>query len=355
MLLSENRRGKSMKKEFRVFICYARPDKEKATILASILKQNGLIPIYDEELPTGYGFHDGLKKFIAHAHVFLPLITDKSKESRWVHQEIGYALALNIPIIPLTVNTIPGEMLENLQAQPWRDKRKLKQLLTCDFFKDRVEEAQKKGSALFECAELREERSNLISQYAADVKRTRNTGHVRQSGVLTSFYLPDKEPDDESWKFLYGGDTAPGQSGYKALRQERQELEKHAKVSGCSLIIDPYYTFEEYGGEYARRARLEELLNFLQKMPDELVNIAIKRGLAKEESMLIVGNWFSADAFSLNENGYRQTMFTRHAPTVLNRIRKFDEKLQALQALQSYKNSSSREYAIKIIEKILKK
>ena len=34
-----------------------------------------------------------------------------SKKRAWVHEEIGFAMALNIPVLPLSIGTIPGEMI----------------------------------------------------------------------------------------------------------------------------------------------------------------------------------------------------------------------------------------------------
>jgi hypothetical protein len=63
------------------------------------------------------------------------------------------------------------------------------------------------------------------------------------------------------------------------------------------LIIDPYLSYEKYGPD-ARKARLKTLLDFLNSMPDEKVRVAIKKGMPEEESLTIVGDWFTAESIS---------------------------------------------------------
>lgn len=341
--------------QYRIFISYSHKDKDRAEKLAKILKENGLNPIYDKHLEGGFGFTDQIKKFIAHAHVFVPLITKSSSQRGWVHQEIGYAAVLNVPIMPIMIDKVPVAMLQQVQALHWDDdEESLKKIMSFERFKNLVEDAQNSMSQdispLFECGLLRDDRTKLMVRYASDVSKLGFSGHVRQKGALSSFHIPDKNPNDPDWDIRYGNDP-PGEYRYRSLRSERQELEKHAKASGCSIIIDPYLSYTERGPK-ARVVRLEELLEFLRSMPDNKVNVGIKNGLSKEEHLTIVGDWFAAEAFSNKGKGYLQTMFTRHAPFVRNSIKAFDEDLEYLIKRQST-SCSSREYAIQNIEQIV--
>jgi len=72
--------------------------------------------MWDKTFSYGHGFHEQIKRFIAHAHIFLPVITEASSRRGVVHQEIGYAMALNVPVLPVTVGIIPGEMLQPLHV-----------------------------------------------------------------------------------------------------------------------------------------------------------------------------------------------------------------------------------------------
>ncbi|KKH95924.1 hypothetical protein EO95_11540 [Methanosarcina sp. 1.H.T.1A.1] len=342
--------------QYRIFISYSHKDKDRVEKLAKILTENGLNPVYDKHLEGGFGFTDQIKKFIAHAHVFVPLISKSSSQRGWVHQEIGYAAALNIPIMPVMIDKVPSAMLQQVQALHWDDnEQNLKKIMSFERFRNLIEDAQKSMSQkdispLFECGLLREDRTKLMVRYASDISKLGFYGHVRQKGALSSFHIPDKNPNDPVWPIRYGNES-PGEYRYRWLQRERQELEKHAKVSGCSIIIDPHLSYIERGPE-ARKVRLEELLEFLKHIPDDKVNVGIKEGLSKEEHLTIVGDWFSAEAFSNKGKGYLQTMFTRHAPFVRNSIKVFDEELEYLLKKQGTL-CSSREYAIQVIEQIV--
>lgn len=61
------------------------------------------IPCYiaDIDAPLGNVLPAEIKKAIEESELFLVFITQYSKRSLWVNQEIGYALGKEIPVIPL--------------------------------------------------------------------------------------------------------------------------------------------------------------------------------------------------------------------------------------------------------------
>lgn len=338
--------------QYRIFISYSSEDIELVKKIVAIIKENGLKPMWSENFAVGHGFPDQIKSYIAHSHVFMPVLTKASSKRGWVHQEIGYAMALQIPIVPITLERLPGEMLQHLQAVPWcDDKARMKAQLSLQTFEQVIQEAGKESRPLYESAELHEHRTMMLVDYAQKIKSMNYSGHVRQKGALTSFHIPDKEFDDPAWQERYG----PGKADlyrfrYELLRPERQVFEAHAREKGCTLIIDPYFDFSSYG-DRARYVRLNELLEFLQSMPDDKVNIAIHDQMAEKEHITIIGNWFLAGTVSSRMvMGYKQTIFTRHAPTIQERIKKFDNEFESLRKKQEQKGKSSRETVIDIIE-----
>ena len=58
--------------KFRVFISYSHEDRSLVEGIAAILEANGLKPMWEENFAYGQGFHEQIKNFIAHAHVFSP-------------------------------------------------------------------------------------------------------------------------------------------------------------------------------------------------------------------------------------------------------------------------------------------
>jgi len=329
----------------RVFVSYSREDSELVKKIVKTLEDNGLLPLWDQNFRFGSGFHEQIKKYIAYAHVFMPVLTEGSIRRGWVHQEIGYAMALNIPVLPVTKDQTPGGMLAQLLAVPLsEDKEKLRQQLSEEVFLRIVATAREKTHALFECAELRQDRTQMMIDYTESVLDLGYCGRVRQKGGLSSFHIPDKPVNDEVWRDRYGDHY----DQHRCLRQrkERQALEKHARKEGCMLIVDPYIDFQVYGPK-AKAARIRSLMLFLKSADKDLVDIVVTRPEPREHHVTIVGNWFSAEAMSVYpKTGILQTIFTRHGPTVQNRIEAFDEEFGGYLKQQGLTRGKTIETAI---------
>lgn len=310
----------------RVFISYSHEDADAVRIIAEVLEQNGMSALYDKKgLQVGTGFTQEIINFITHAHVFLPLLTKASLKRRWVQQEIGYAVASHVPTAPVAINCEPGEFLHGIEAIRLKglDKAELENRLTQDALETCVRKYPL-GGALYECAATTEERAVLMAQYAHAVTLMGGSGVVRQLGGLSSFHIPTETIDHPVWQYRYG-DRHQSEYHRKVLREERLALGEHAARKGCRIVIDPSLDYAFYGVD-ARRARLECLLNFLCSMPDRLCQVAIAaKGMS--ESITIVGDWFAAHSvYGRAGEGYRQTNFTRHAPTIAKIIADFDRR-----------------------------
>ena len=76
--------------------------------------------------------------------------------------------------------------------------------------------------------------------------------------------------------------------------------------------------------------------------------------MATSHSLTIVGDWFVAESVSAEiGRGYRQTIFTRHAPTINTRIELFDEEFDALLKRKEIRAEDSTKHAIEEIEAII--
>jgi hypothetical protein len=338
---------------YRIFISYSRQDLELVRKIIDLLKKNGLIPMWDENFVFGSGFHEQIKTFIAHSHVFLPVITETSTRRGWVHQEIGYATALNIPVLPVTIGKLPGEMLQELHAVRLnKDLTNLDHLLSREVFENLIKRYQESSLAFFQCAELTEDRAMMMAKLSENILNLGKSGCVRQKGALSSFHIPDKLTTDIAWKKRYGN-SPKGQFLYRLLREERLVLERHARASGCRLIITPSVDYAQYGAE-ARKVRLETLVEFLQVIPDDLVQVALNPQTEEPENVTIVGDWFAAESVSGSlGQGYRQTIFTRHAPTIWKKIDLFDQEMHDLHIRTGWAAESSRVLAIDRLNAII--
>jgi len=357
-------------KSYRIFISYSHEDKEIAEILADVIEENGLTLLWDQSLQFGIGFPDQIKSFIAHSHVFIPLITEMSSTRGWVHQEIGYAQALRIPMLPICIGKVPGEMLAALHGvilDPKTDKETIKQRLQSALKSHVLERLTGTGGGyhqpLFESASFPEDRAQMMADYASQVFRLFKPGLLRQIGGLSSMHIPSKDINAPVWDERYGGVDRRG-FHRKWQRNERLALEKHALGAGYRLIVDPWIKFRDYGPK-ARIARLQSLLDFLESSDKAPVaEIAFKESdsVKKTEenntknksrfptighSLTCIGDWFLAESIAGRVGlGYLQTLFTRHPAYIQSRIESFDSEFARLLQMQGWSPESSRDHAI---------
>jgi hypothetical protein len=355
-------------REYRVFISYSHQDLKLVRAIHGALRRNHLAPMWDEHFAYGQGFHNQIKNFIAHAHVFVPVLTHTSNQRNWVHQEIGFATALNIPVRPIAIGELPGEMISHLHAirvvQGARDAqrgqlsaaalRRIERLLTRDVIEQLVESSARLGGDLFACAEYPDARAEMIAQYCEDVRALGKFGMVRQKGALSSFHLPTETINHRVWKERYGG-AERSDEHCRLQRRERIALTRHTEAAGCKLIINPYLRYQTYG-EKARLVRLKCLCKFLEGMPDQKCQIAILNKMDHGISNTYVGDWFSAESVSaILGKGYYQTIFTRHAASLQEKIANFDSEFQELLADNGTNPANSRIKALQLIGEEIQK
>jgi len=196
----------------------------------------------------------------------------------------------------------------------------------------------------------------MMAKYANSVLELEGALHpdvydcVRQKGRLSSFHIPDKPLDDPIWDQLYGS----GKSEYhcRCVLDERVALEKHARQRGCRLIINPYLTDDKLAIS-SQIVRLKSLAEFLETHSSSDVQVAINCR-KHNETVTIVGDWFVAESVTpVPGHGYRQTIFTRHAPTIERRIATFDKEFKNRLKELGWTPESSRSEAIKIISGII--
>jgi len=330
---------------YRVFVSYSHQDRECVRAIVDVLQKNGLTVMWDQDFVSGQGFDEQIKGRVNHAHVFLPLITPNSMAGGWVHQEIGYAMALNVPVLPVCVGEVPGEMLQPLHAVCLKeDLSDLAYKLPRQVFENLVQHAEKTSRPLYQCAMFPEERADMIVEYSQEVLQMGARGCVRQMGALSSFQTPNRRLSHPIWRQRYGNHW-PGDHHCRCLREERRTLEKHARHAGCKLLIKPHVDHSQYGSA-AIRARLEAVVEFLDSMPDDGVVIAVNESVP-QKSVTIVGDWFMVESVMGKLGwGYQHSTFTRHAPTVRKGIEAFDRELEEILQESAMEAALSRTAAI---------
>ncbi|MGE5403542.1 MAG: hypothetical protein ACM3PP_01245, partial [Candidatus Saccharibacteria bacterium] len=230
-----------------------------------------------------------------------------------------------------------------------------KEQLAWRIFDNLINRYREPSFALFQCAELAEDRAIMMERFANHVLNLNEYGLVRQKGGLSSFHIPDKVITDPVWKARYDEGFMKSQYHCRCQRNERIALEKHAAVKGCRLIIDPFIHHKRYS-ESAELVRVQTLLEFLESMTDDKVEIALNTNMDREESITIVGDWFIAEAVSAGiAQGYRQTIFTRHAPSMRTKIDLFDQEFNELLQQAGWRPEESRQRVIEALKSHIEK
>jgi hypothetical protein len=336
----------------RIFISYSHEDLAQAQTASRALTDLGYIPLWDEHIRPGTSFSDAIKGFIHNAHIFMPLITASSSTRPWVHQETGYAMALGIPILPVAVDDLPGEMAAELHSVIVRpDFADFSQQIAALDLEQLVLGGEKEVFSNFELSDWAENRTDLLVKNANRVIELGYHGRVRQRASLSSFSIPDKDITQSIWNQREGG--VPRSPYYRdLLRRERRALEAHARAAGCDLIIDPEFCLERNGSE-ATQARLRILMQFLESPTGADARVALS-SQARSGNLTLIGDWFSAESVSPRAGeGHRQTVFSWHAPSVLRTLRQFDEEFNDVLGEAGLQPADSRAAAVERIKEIL--
>jgi hypothetical protein len=341
-----------MEHNLRVFISYSRKDIKLVEKLVSNLEHEGIMVLWTKKLATGSGFPEQLKVFIEHAHVFIPVITKSSSTRGWVHQEIGYAMALHIPVFPVLIGKVkPVGMIESIQAVKLNDDERVRRkqlnynILSALLKKESM-------PALYQRAAVVEERAALMKQYSDKISSMDKFGIVRQKGGLSSFHIPDKHIGHQVWTDRYSPEMRSEK--HKELQLgERKSLQQHANKEGCKLIINPLYALEGRS-TLAARTRIQTMIDFLEAMPNKKLIVAIQKKKTSIESLTMVGDWFLAESVSFKDgDGFTNTFFTRNASEITKRIETFDEELDDLLEQLGWTKKNSREKAIEKLNRMM--
>lgn len=254
---------------------------------------------------------------------------------------------MNIPILPIAIDsTIPDQMIQELHALRWDGTDEEKNFRINNYVS--VLEIEK-SRPLYEFADYQEDRTEMMVELAKNITILGFHGKIRQMAGLSSFHIPREPIYYESWMKRYDGQEMPSHYIKDLLRKERLILERHVENEGCSLIINSDF---EFGSEISKHARLDQLIAFLKVRRDQdNINIVIDE-IPPGRNLTIVGDWFFADAFKATlDDGYFQTIFSRHAPTVRKKIIEFDHRFEKLLEKQGTEKSSV-DYTINKLEEI---
>ena len=109
----------------RVFVSYSHEDKEIAASLKLQLEYAGMKAfLAHEDIEPGEEWKQAILKELDSCDLLVPLITSSAASSPYVNQEIGFALARRVTILPFKIDTNPFGFVSEKQGmappKTWR-------------------------------------------------------------------------------------------------------------------------------------------------------------------------------------------------------------------------------------------
>ena len=104
--------------KYDIFLSYSREDFEYGDVLSERFSSNGFTVFFDrKDLQGGQDFANIISSAIDSCNVVLYLYSQNSEQSRWVQNEINYAVSLNKQIIVLNIGAHLNDTLFSRQAE----------------------------------------------------------------------------------------------------------------------------------------------------------------------------------------------------------------------------------------------
>jgi hypothetical protein len=154
---------------YRVFIRYSHSDRHFVERLVEALDKASVTPLWDNDLLPGTGFSDQIQSFIINSHVLMPFITTASAERPWLHQEIGFAIALGKPVLPVILGGLPLGIISGIQAVQLREDLADAPIKLLAEYIRRLVDGMPDRPASYECPEDNTRRALLLARYADSV------------------------------------------------------------------------------------------------------------------------------------------------------------------------------------------
>jgi 1-aminocyclopropane-1-carboxylate deaminase/D-cysteine desulfhydrase-like pyridoxal-dependent ACC family enzyme len=99
----------------RIFLSHSSRDREPVESIRSQADAVGVdVYLFSDDLHPGENTAEKLQQVLRECQALVVLITSNSVQSQYVNQEIGFAKALGLPIIPLVESGVPPDRLAML-------------------------------------------------------------------------------------------------------------------------------------------------------------------------------------------------------------------------------------------------
>ena len=113
---------------FKIFVSYSSQDIDNVNQISQLIEESNIeVFVSESSLEIGTELKPALKNAINNCDLFILLWTENAKNSEWVSQEIGIALAKNKTILPLVTSkelSLPGFIKDINHIAIYKDSNK---------------------------------------------------------------------------------------------------------------------------------------------------------------------------------------------------------------------------------------
>lgn len=248
------------------------------------------------------------------------------------------------------IGQLPSGLIERLQAIPINeDLSDLKSKLSAVDFNHLVSTKENPQRGMSLVCNTPEERTLTLNEHNRKLLTENKFGHLRYRGGVGSFSIPDKHEHDLIWDSRDGG-FARGDYMRQLLRQERQLFERHAREMGCSFIMNLDDKISNRGW-LAAITRWQLVFEFIKSMPSDKIKVACIKAEYNIGELVVVGDYFLAEATTLGRSGLTRTHFRFHPIDVYQTIIDFEAEFKEISSkVPTDKDSALEMIRLKIDE-----
>ena len=308
----------------RVFLSHSSHDIVLARLIVHILEERGIVCFHSErDIRVGEEFDSKLVHQIHQSALVLVVWSAHAAASCWVNQEIGIALAKQVPVWPMVVDqtTLQGAVFRrqgsdlSKHADPYQEITRLADEITKGFpreqFQPRVDQYLLG----------KEPRTKHLIALLAQVNNARPEGYILRIAAAFSSFGVSADADYRVARYH-------SHEYHELLIQEREEVCRMARWAAVKVILWPERVYDEA----FMRIRFRNLLHYLESNHDD------------QHVQFVLGRHWGDNRHILDRNalvmgvkspgstrpGYDLTTVTYHGPTVTVAINEFDARFQDL-------------------------
>jgi hypothetical protein len=255
-----------------------------------------------------------------------------------VHQEIGFAIALGIPVLPIVIGQVSRELIDDRQVlEVSAGASDALERLSKAGLGQIVGSAEESPYQTIQTVNWMNARSGRLAERLEKLWKRGERCVIRHRGPFSSFSIPEKDVMHPVWE-EYEPEFQDVGFRETALR-ERRAVAKHVEQAGVRLLLSPTTVPH-------KAARIETLIHSLKRLKKVVVAV-VDHSL--DGTLMIASDWFAAISHARRGTTYRHTVFESHAPTVLRYEELFECELRAALDAQGVSESCSLEKALELL------